>query len=139
MFKPKPNTERRLNVHNKLKRRPQHLMRVLYVQFTFCIQGLRHYNATGVFIVNGWSPNQNNWKMENGTEKIEKWNHNNRATNLSVVIMHLKDHSVINVFSSSLRLFDPKRNVSTTVASFWFNKEHYMLLIFSKRVFFWFL
>ena len=71
------------------------------------------------------------WKME-----LKKWNHNNRATNLSVVIMHLKDHSVINVFSSSLRLFDPKRNVSTTVASFWFNKEHYMLLIFSKRVFF---
>lgn len=73
--------------------------------------------------------------MENGTEKMEKWNHNNRAMDLSVVIMHLMDHSVINVFSSSLRLFDPERRVSTIIESFGFNKERLMLLFFSKRVF----
>ena len=54
--------------------------------------------------------------------------------NLSVVITYSIAGSIIHVFSSSLRPFDPKRRVSTISESFWFNKEHLILLIFSKRV-----
>ena len=43
--------------------------------------------------------------------------------------------SIIHAFSSSFKPVDPKRRVSTITESFWFNKEHLMLLIFSKRVF----
>ena len=55
--------------------------------------------------------------------------------NLSVVIIHSIADSVVNTFSLSLGPFDSKRNVSTIVASFWFDKESLMLLILSKRVF----
>ena len=55
--------------------------------------------------------------------------------NLSEVTMQSIVDSIINTFSLSLRPFNPKRNVSTTVAYFWFNKERLTLLILSKRVF----
>ena len=35
--------------------------------------------------------------------------------------------SIIKAFSSSLRPFNRKRRVSTTIESFWFNKERSML------------
>ena len=54
---------------------------------------------------------------------------------LSLVIMYSIVDSIINAFFASLRPFDPKRNVSTVVESFRFNKERLMLLTLSKRVF----
>ena len=52
-----------------------------------------------------------------------------------IVIYSIID-SIIHAFSSSLRLFDPERRVSTIIESFGFNKERLMLLFFSKIVFF---
>ena len=46
--------------------------------------------------------------------------------NLSVVIIYSVVDSTTNAFFLSLRPFDPKRNVSTIVASYWINK---MLLL----------
>ena len=61
--------------------------------------------------------------------------HSNGFMNFSVVIIYLIVDFIIHAFSSSFRLFDPKRRVSTIIESFWFNKERLMLLIFSKIVF----
>ena len=58
--------------------------------------------------------------------------------NFFVVIIHLTVDSIINAFSSPLRPFGPKRNISTIVASVSFSKESLRLLILSKRVFLWF-
>ena len=66
-----------------------------------------------------------------------KWIHSNGVMNLSVIITYSIVDSIINSFSSSLRPFDPKRRVSTIIKKFWFNKEHFMLLILSKRVSLW--
>ena len=52
-----------------------------------------------------------------------------------VIIYSIVD-SVIHAFSSSFRAVDLKRRVSTIIESFWFNKERLMLLIFSKKYFF---
>ena len=51
------------------------------------------------------------------------------------VIIYLIVDSIIHAFALSLRPFDPKMRVSTIIESFWFNKEHFILPIFSKRVF----
>ena len=69
-------------------------------------------------------------------EKMDsrKWIHN-RAIKLFMVIMYLIVVSVINAFSLSMRLIDPKRNVSTIIESFWFNKERLMFTNFKKRIF----
>ena len=64
-----------------------------------------------------------------------RWIHNNGVINLSVVIIYSIADSIIPVFSSLLRPFDPKRRVSTIIESFSLNKERLILLIFSKRVF----
>ena len=66
-----------------------------------------------------------------------KWIHSNGVMNLSVIITYSIVDSIINSFSSSLRPFDTKRRVSTIIKKFWFNKEHFMLLILSKRVSLW--
>ena len=58
--------------------------------------------------------------------------------NFFVVIIHLTVDSIINAFSSPLRPFGPKRNISTIVASVSFSEESLILLILSKRVFLWF-
>ena len=47
----------------------------------------------------------------------------------------LESYSIISVFSSSLKPFDPKRNVSTIVYSSLFNKERLVLLIFIEESF----
>ena len=52
-----------------------------------------------------------------------KWTHESGAMNLSRAIMYSLLDSITSVFPFSLRTFDPKRNVSTIVASFWFNKD----------------
>ena len=69
-------------------------------------------------------------------EKMDsrKWIHN-RAIKLFMVIMYLIVVSVINAFSLLMRLIDPKRNVSTIIESFWFNKERLMFTNFKKRIF----
>ena len=69
-------------------------------------------------------------------EKMDsrKWIHN-RAIKLFMVIMYLIVVSVINAFSLSMRLIDPKRNVSTIIESFWFNKERLTFTNFKKRIF----
>ena len=64
-----------------------------------------------------------------------KWTHKSGAMNLSRAIMYSLLDSITSVFPFSLRPFDPKRNVSTIVASFWFNKERLMLLTLSKKGF----
>ena len=64
-----------------------------------------------------------------------KWIYNNGVMNLSVVKIYSTVDSFIHAFSSSFRLVDPKRRVSTTIESFWFNKKRLMLKNFSKRVF----
>ena len=46
-----------------------------------------------------------------------KWIHNNKVTNLSVVIICLIVDSIINASFSSLRPFDPKIRVSTKIES----------------------
>ena len=56
--------------------------------------------------------------------------------NFSVAMMYSNVDSFINAFPCSMRPFDPKMNVSTTITSFWFNKERLMLLIFVKKGFF---
>ena len=64
-----------------------------------------------------------------------KWTHKSGAMNLSGAIMYSLLDSITSVFSFSLRPFDPKRNVSTIVTSFWFNKERLVLLTLSKKGF----
>ena len=59
-----------------------------------------------------------------------KWIHNNGAMNLSVVITYSIVDLLFAAFSSSLRPFDPKRNVFTIVESFLSNRECLMLLTF---------
>ena len=53
-----------------------------------------------------------------------------------MVVIYSIVGSIIHVFSSSFRPFDPKRRVSTIIESFRFNKERLMLLIFQKEFFF---
>ena len=63
------------------------------------------------------------------SDNLLKWIHDNEAMNLVVVIMNSIVDSIINVFSSSLKPFDPKSNVSAIVESSWFNKQRLTLLI----------
>ena len=63
------------------------------------------------------------------SDNFLKWIHDNEAMNLVVVIMNSIVDSIINVFSSSLKPFDPKSNVSAIVESSWFNKQRLTLLI----------
>ena len=64
-----------------------------------------------------------------------KWIHDNGAMNLSVIIMYSIVDSTFNAVSLSYWPFDPKRNVSTIVESFWFNEKPLMLLILLRRIF----
>ena len=64
-----------------------------------------------------------------------KWIHNNAVMNLFPVIIYSIVDSIIHAFSSSFRPFDQKRRVSMIIEPFWFNKERFILLIFSKRAF----
>ena len=57
---------------------------------------------------------------------VLKWIHNKEPMNLFVVKIYSFVDSIVNTFSSSLRRFDRKREVSTIIESFWFNKERLM-------------
>ena len=59
-----------------------------------------------------------------------KWIHNTGVMNLSHVIIYSIVDSIIHAFSSSMRPFDPKKRVFTTLESFWYNEEHLMLIKF---------
>ena len=77
---------------------------------------------------------QNQLEISRKVVILLNWTHNIGAINLSVVKMYSAVDSIINAFSLPLIPCDPKRNVSTIVASVWFNKERLMLLALSKRV-----
>ena len=59
-----------------------------------------------------------------------KWINNTGVMNLSHVIIYSIVDSIIHAFSSSMRPFDPKKRVFTTIESFWYNEEHLMLIKF---------
>lgn len=77
-------------------------------------------------------------KIFKNSGNLLKWIYNNGDLNLSLIIMYLIIDSILNAFCLSLKSFNPNKNVSITVASFFFNAKYLMLLIFSKRFFLWF-
>ena len=74
-------------------------------------------------------------KIFKNSGNLLKWIHNNGDLNLSLIIMYLIVDSILNAFCFSLKSFNPNKNVSITVASFFFQCKIFDATNFLKKGF----